>query len=147
MALRIPPLLWLLLCGLLMRPAILLPAGSGMQWRPLAWPLLLAGMLIMTGAAASFVRRHTTLHPQQPQVSNTLVTDGLFRYSRNPMYLGMALCLAGWALWLAQVWAWPGVAVFVAVITRWQIVPEERILAAKFGGAYAAYCRRTRRWL
>ena len=63
------------------------------------------------------------------------------------MYLGMALLLAAWALHLAQTAAWTGVAVFAAWITRFQIIPEERILTGKFGDAYRAYCRRTRRWI
>ena len=76
-----------------------------------------------------------------------MVTDGIYRYSRNPMYLGMALLLAAWALWLGNAAAWLGIVLFVALINRYQIRPEERILAAKFGDDYHSYCRRTRRWL
>ena len=76
-----------------------------------------------------------------------MVTDGIYRYSRNPMYLGMALLLAAWALWLGNAAALLGIVLFVALINRYQIRPEERILAAKFGDDYRNYCRRTRRWL
>ena len=86
------------------------------------------------------------MHPRAPERSSRLVTGGVYRFSRNPMYLALALFLLAWALWLGNGAAlvWP--ALFAAYLTRFQIVPEERALAAKFGQEYAQYCRRVRRW-
>jgi protein-S-isoprenylcysteine O-methyltransferase Ste14 len=75
------------------------------------------------------------------------VTHGLYRISRNPMYVGSVLLLLGWAVYLSALLPFAGIAVFVAYITRFQIRPEERVLAALFGEAYANYAARVRRWL
>lgn len=75
-----------------------------------------------------------------------MVDSGVFGFSRNPIYLGMALILVAWALWLAAPFAWLGVLLFVVVITCWQIVPEEEILLNKFGEPYRLYCQKVRRW-
>lgn len=99
------------------------------------------------GGVAAFRRHRTTVNPHTPDKSRLIVADGIYRFSRNPMYLGMVLLLAAWAQHLAQAAAWAGVAVFAAWITRFQIIPEERVLSAQFGDAYRAYCRRTRRWI
>ena len=79
---------------------------------------------------------------------STVVTGGIYRVTRNPMYLGMALVLVGWCVALGTV---PGlvvsVTVLVAYLTRFQIVPEERVLTDKFGDDYTAFTHRTRRWI
>ena len=76
-----------------------------------------------------------------------LVTDGIYAHSRNPMYVGQALLLAAWAVWLAHALAPLGAVAFVLYITRFQILPEERALAARFGDDWRAYRARVRRWL
>ncbi|MGF6147737.1 Putative protein-S-isoprenylcysteine methyltransferase [Kingella potus] len=145
--LKIPPLAVMLLCAVLMyalaawRPADL-PA---MPW--LAVLVAAAAFGIMLAGVAAFHRHRTTANPHTPEQSRLVVSDGIYRFSRNPMYLGMVLLLAAWALQLAQAAAWAGVAVFAAYITRFQIIPEERILSVRFGEAYRAYCCQTRRWL
>lgn len=113
----------------------------------LAVILAAAGLAIAAIALLAFLRAGTTADPRDPAQSRHLVTHGIYRASRNPMYLGMALILAAWAIWLAHPLAWPGIAGFVFAITRWQILPEERILEGKFGASYRAYCQQTRRWL
>ena len=100
----------------------------------------LAGLL-------AFRKAKTTVNPLTPSKSATVVTTGVYRLTRNPMYLGLALILLGLAVYLASVWALFGPLVFAAYITRFQIVPEERILTARFGTAYSAYCAQVRRWL
>jgi protein-S-isoprenylcysteine O-methyltransferase Ste14 len=75
------------------------------------------------------------------------VATGVYSFTRNPMYLGMASILLAWAVLLASPWALLGPALFVAYITRFQIVPEERVLAKLFGESFAAYTRRVRRWI
>jgi protein-S-isoprenylcysteine O-methyltransferase Ste14 len=75
------------------------------------------------------------------------VTSGIYRVTRNPMYVGLTLSLCAWGFWLGRPIAALGPLTFVAFIDRLQIVPEERALTARFGQAYADYRRRVRRWL
>lgn len=146
---RLPPLL---LTALLMAATA---AGAWAGWRlPLSGPwrvlggaVLLAGLALMLWAAASFRRARTTLDPRTPGRASTLVNGGPFAISRNPMYLGMALMLAGWAVLLAVPAGLAGVAVFVLWIDRRQIPPEEAAMRQLFGADYAAYCARVRRWV
>lgn len=75
------------------------------------------------------------------------MTGGIYRHTRNPMYLGQALVLLGGMLWLGSAVALLVVPLFVGWITRFQILPEERVLSARFGADYAAFRREVRRWL
>ena len=84
------------------------------------------------------------MHPEQ---TSRLVTGGIYQYTRNPMYLGMALVLTGIALYLADLSAFLGVALFVRYIGRYQIGPEEDMLLEKFGDEFETYQARVRRWL
>ncbi len=111
--------------------------------------LLVAGTggAIAAAGSIAFKRAGTTVNPLKPERASALVTGGVYRLTRNPMYLGMTLALAGFATWL---WWWPallGPVAFVAWITRFQIRPEERALGLRFGAAYQDYRRRVRRWL
>lgn len=122
------------------------------QW--LAPPLALAGgLLLALGGIAidlisvwQFRRARTTINPLKPQSSSALVTQGIFGFSRNPMYLGMLTILCGWALYLGNLLALPCLPLFVAYLTRFQIMPEERVLTRLFGPAFVDYCQRVRRW-
>lgn len=148
MALKIPPPLWFAACALLMWALATMPVKAGVPsslW--LAALCLVLAMAFIIPALYSFWRAHTTANPLHPEQTRYLVRHGIYRVSRNPMYLGMAWLLAAWAAWLGHILAWPGVALFILVITRWQIVPEEQVLQGKFGDTYRDYCRRTRRWL
>jgi len=89
----------------------------------------------------------TTFNPLDPARASALVTVGIYRVSRNPMYLSLLLLLVAYAVRLGAWVEWLGPAFFAAYVTRFQIIPEERILTEKFGEAYLAYQRRTRRWL
>ena len=109
--------------------------------------VLVSGLGVIATAIAQFVRARTTVDPLHPDAASTLVSGGIFRLSRNPMYLGMALVLAAWALWLGNGAAALLVVGFVAWIARFQIAPEERALRAHFGDAFDAYAQRVRRWI
>lgn len=100
----------------------------------------------MAGLLA-FRRAKTTVNPMTPQRSRSVVSTGVYRFTRNPMYLGLVFFLLAWAVYLVSAWALLGVPVFMAYITRFQIQPEERVLAARFGKSYTDYCARVRRWL
>ncbi|MFC3624896.1 methyltransferase family protein [Vogesella amnigena] len=145
---RVPPPLVGLLCALLMYglhgwlPQAVMPLPAA-----LAWPLVALGLLLDGSAVLSFLRLRTTVNPLRPQNSSALVVSGFYRISRNPMYLGMLCLLLAWALWLGNWLSVLGPLLFVLWISRFQIAPEERALAAHFGDGYRAYCQRVRRWL
>ncbi len=117
------------------------------------WRLPVCAVLFGVGTALDvvgllhFLRARTTVNPLDPAATTSLVTGGLYRYTRNPMYLGFALLLLAWGLFLANVAALIGVAAFVLYMNRFQIVPEERALEARFGAEYSRYCARVRRWI
>ncbi|WP_345776608.1 isoprenylcysteine carboxylmethyltransferase family protein [Pseudoxanthomonas sp. PXM02] len=108
---------------------------------------VVAGLLLNLLPKLVFGRAGTTVNPLRPTSSRALVTTGLHGFSRNPMYLGHALLLLAWACWLQHPAALVGMATYIAYVTRYQIVPEERALFARFGSTYAAYQARVRRWL
>ncbi len=83
----------------------------------------------------------------KPQSATSLVSSGVYRQTRNPMYVGLLLVVVAWAVLLSAPWTLLGPLCFVAYIGRYQIAPEERVLAGLFGSEYAAYQARVRRWL
>ncbi len=140
---RVPPPVVALLVALLMW----LATGRQWQW---AWPVGLCwavGLAIDASGLWAFWRQRTTINPLHPERASALVERGIYRHTRNPMYLGLLCLLLGWTLALGQWAALLGPLVFVVYITRFQIVPEERVLLAHFGAAYDDYRQRVRRWL
>jgi protein-S-isoprenylcysteine O-methyltransferase Ste14 len=115
--------------------------------------LTVAGGLALLGFAfdatgiLAFLRAKTTVNPMQPQKSATLVTTGIYRLTRNPMYVGMLCLLCAWGVFLGSAWVAIGPVAFVLYINLFQIAPEERMLAVLFGADYADYTARVRRWL
>ena len=143
-------------------PPLALAAGLALWMGWVGWPsespafslrwfvpagLVLAGVALALAGVQAFRRAMTTVNPLQPLAASAMVTGGVYRISRNPMYLGMALGLLGWGLWLGDWRVLPAVPVFVAWPQRYQIAPEERALAARFGPAFRLYCAQVRRWL
>ena len=143
-----PPLVGALMAALMWWVAELPPALplSGGVRLALALPLAATGLAFDLLGLIAFRRSRTTVNPLQPQKASALVTGGVYRVTRNPMYVGMAFLLAGWAVYLASSWALLGPVVFIAYITRYQIAPEERVLRERFP-EFAAYAARVRRWL
>ncbi|MED5618902.1 methyltransferase family protein [Ideonella sp. BN130291] len=109
--------------------------------------LFVAGFAVRAIAQLSFVRARTTINPLSPSGSSALVSAGIYRYTRNPMYLGRLLQLAGWAVFLSNALAALLVPVYVLYINRFQVRPEERALLERFGSQYAAYQQKVPRWL
>jgi protein-S-isoprenylcysteine O-methyltransferase Ste14 len=107
---------------------------------------LLAATIGIAGLRA-FQRVRTTPNPLQPEKASSLVTDGIYRHTRNPMYVALALALLGWAAWLGHALAPLGVVAFVAWMDRLQIPPEEHALRTLFGDEFTRYCNEVRRWL
>lgn len=147
--LRVPPLLQLVLLGLGMTfAALVLPRTwvlDGSLW--LALLLGISGVFICLAGVYSFRRFQTTVDPRYPSRSSALVTAGIYRYSRNPMYLGMLLLLAAWAVYLERLVSFAALPVFVIYMRRFQILPEERHMAAQFGNDYLQYKNTVRQWL
>ncbi len=122
------------------------------QWIAAPWNRLgvlpgALGIAIDAAALMSFRRARTSINPMVPSKATRLVTDGVFRMSRNPMYLGLLLLLIGWALWLGSASVWLVPPAFAGVITFAQIRPEERALGQLFGAQYLAYRRGVARWI
>ena len=147
---RIPPPLVVVIIGGVMwlisrvTPQVILPDGLRLE--------IVAGLvgfaLAMGGAGIrAFARARTTIDPVNLESASALVTTGIFRLSRNPMYVGFAALLTAWAIWLKAPWASTGVLAFVAFTWRFQILPEEQAMSTKFGSPYDDYRNRVRRWL
>lgn len=109
--------------------------------------LVAAGLAFDLFGLLAFRASRTTINPLKPACASVLVTGGVYRITRNPMYVGMGLLLLAWAVHLSALLPFAGPVAYVLYITRFQIRPEERVLAEIFGGAYAAYAARVRRWL
>ncbi len=109
--------------------------------------ILSMGFMIGVSGLISFRRARTTIDPLTPHKSSALVVTGVYQYSRNPMYLAVAVCLFALAVYLAAPVSFVGIACFVGYITRFQVLPEERVLTQIFGDEYVAYQARVRRWI
>jgi protein-S-isoprenylcysteine O-methyltransferase Ste14 len=148
--LKIPPPVVALLTGLLMwllgKVLPLVPFRLPLQ-SLLSVLVLITGVVLIAVSVALFIRAKTTIEPTRPGRAATLVVTGFNRISRNPMYLGMLLVLLAWTLWLGNLLAFIGLPLFVLYMNRFQISPEERFLAEKFGQQYEDYLARVRRWL
>lgn len=112
-----------------------------------AAPIMVIGFSIDVISVLAFLRAKTTVSPLNPSGAKELVTGGLYRISRNPMYLGLALLLTGWAIWLGNPLCLLVLAGFTTWMTIFQIKPEEEALREIFGAEYEAYSKRVRRWV
>lgn len=151
---RIPPLALMLLfaLGMGMIAASELPGATLFDAAPvrrlaLVVTLALAGLIVIAAAAISFRRAQTTLDPREPARTSALVSSGIFRYSRNPIYVGFVLWLTAWASYLADLYAFALIPLYVLSLDRQQITHEEMHLRELFGQPYVDYCQRVRRWL
>ena len=115
--------------------------------------IVIAGALVVVGGIfavsgfRAFGRAKTTVDPINIEEASSLVISGIYRYTRNPMYLGLTALLLAWTVYLGVPWVILGPVAFMLFITRFQIIPEERVLREKFGAAYASYQQEVRRWL
>ena len=109
--------------------------------------LIVAGLGIAVAGIRAFLKLKTTVDPRTPEKATELVVIGIYKYSRNPMYLGVLLVLMGVAVYLGALSAIIGIASFVAFINKFQIEPEEIALQEKFGERYAQYAQKVGRWM
>lgn len=148
--LKVPPVVLVFIAGALMwtlalafpGASFLFPAAkvAGIAFGGLGVAVALLGVWAFRSAG-------TTVDPRVPDQSATLVVRGVYRISRNPMYLGFLLVLMGWGVILGNVPAFALLPAFVFYMNRFQIIPEERYMNAKFGEAFRQYTRKVRRWV
>jgi len=147
--LRIPPvvvgLAFAVAMWTLTRYALALTVVSVAYWMALI-PAVCGALFAIAGVTA-FRRGRTTVNPMTPGASTAIVTNGVYRWSRNPMYVGFAMVLLGWVLYLGNLSAALLLPCYLLYMNRYQITPEERALQQKFGSEYDNYTQRVRRWL
>ena len=148
---RLPPLLLTFVLAILMwgtarfwpRLSFDLPAA-----RLLAALIAVSGIAICTLGVVSFRRARTTVDPTRPAKASALVVSGIYRLSRNPMYLGFLLLLLAWGVYLSHLLSLlVAPPAFVLYLNRFQIPSEEQALESLFGDDYRAYRQEVRRWL
>lgn len=147
---RIPPPILLVAKGLAM-----VAAASALPAAPLPLPFRIGGFALAFGlaglfgapAVSAFAAARTTINPVHIDHASTLVTTGIYARSRNPMYVALTALVAALAFALGNAWLLAAPVVYAAYLGRYQIAPEERAMAARFGTDYAAYKARVRRWL
>jgi protein-S-isoprenylcysteine O-methyltransferase Ste14 len=150
LALKLPPVALVVIVAALMwiassaTPtfAFFLPAKS-----LASLSLAAIGAVTCLSGVVSFRRAKTTVNPLKPHSTSSLVVSGIYRYTRNPMYLGFALVLLAWAAFLSNLAALAFLPAFIWYMNRFQIGPEERALASLFVHEYPAYRAKVRRWV
>jgi protein-S-isoprenylcysteine O-methyltransferase Ste14 len=148
--LKVPPPIVALLVGVAMWVAAhLLPAVQFAAQSRLVYAGACAGFGVIVALLGfwAFRQAKTTINPVNPEKASSLVTGGIYSYTRNPMYVGLTALLVGWAIRLSVPWVLLGPVAFMLYLTRFQIIPEERVMSSKFGRDYDEYRKRVRRWL
>lgn len=105
------------------------------------------GITFALAGVLSFRKARTTVDPTKPTSSSTIVDSGVYRISRNPMYVGFLFILLGWCVYLSNLIAFVFLPLYILYLNRFQIIPEEHILGTKFGDEYMRYKYSVRRWL
>ncbi len=147
---RIIPAVQVIITAILMLLiAEFVPLGqiAGAWQLPLVVVLGIAGAGLIVVCGVAFIRARTTVHPAYPERTSTLVVEGLYCISRNPMYLGFLLILLAWGVFLGSIPAFTPIPLFIGYITKYQILFEERALEQKFGDRYQQYKSKVRRWI
>ena len=147
--LRVPPVALTVLFAVLMwLVSAYSPLTVVLPWRSaMALTFFSVGLATALAGVVSFRQAKTTVNPLIPDATTAMVTSGIYRFSRNPMYLGFFLALVGWATYLSHLLAFALLPLFVLYINRFQIPPEERALSKKFPQEFTAYKDSVRRWL
>lgn len=145
---KIPPPIVTLICALIIYfSSLFFPSYTFPLFNALSILSLGSGLLLIFLAVNSFKKSQTTINPLQPDLASSLVTDGVFKYSRNPMYLGMLFILIFISLRFNLIGGSLVALGFVIYITKYQIVPEEIAMVKLFNDKFIAYKSRVRRWL
>lgn len=148
--LKIPPVALFLLVGAgmwLLSSVAPVPYLAFPRHKFVAAVCVFLGLLIGVAGVLAFRSARTTVDPRFPEKSSAVVQNGIYRWSRNPMYLGLLIILLGWALFLADGFSLLGLPLLVGYLNRFQIRPEEQAMASRFGDEYRTYAETVRRWL
>ncbi|NOQ94961.1 MAG: DUF1295 domain-containing protein [Methylophaga sp.] len=148
--LRIPPPIYMLMmAGLMWLLSHFLPIAQIVTapWNQFGFLMMFIALFTDGVSLIQFFRVHTSINPLHPEKANTLVVTGMYRLTRNPMYLGLLLLLIGWAMVLGSASSFIVLPLFVVILTVQQIIPEEEVLEQKFGQQYRDYKQSVRRWL
>lgn len=150
MSLKIPPVIVFLLAIVLLFIIRSLTNYYTFEHAYLKW---LGGLFYVIGGIIGLMgimefRKHqTTVDPTQPNKASSIVTTGVYKFTRNPMYLGMLFGLTGATLFYGNPLSSLSILFFIVYMTIFQIKPEEKSLKAKFGREYKQYVSNTRRWI
>lgn len=109
--------------------------------------ITITGVIFGFSGVISFKKSNTSVDPTKPESADTLVSSGIYRVSRNPMYLSLVFLLIAMVLYLESLWSIIVVCLFVVYMNRFQIIPEERAMIKLFGNEYVDYMQRVRRWI
>jgi protein-S-isoprenylcysteine O-methyltransferase Ste14 len=148
--LKVPPVALVFICAGLMWVADASAPRFGFQFRSqalVAGAFVFVGMIVSMLGVIEFRRAKTTVNPTKPTSSSSLVEGGIYKWTRNPMYLGFLLVLSGWAVWLGNYVGFAVLPAFVTYMNSFQIWPEERALESIFGEEFARYRSQVRRWI
>ncbi len=148
--LKVPPVALTIIVGVLMFACVKAFPNASFAFpgmKIFAAVVLVAAVVVGVVSVHTFRRHETTVNPLAPGNASAIVTEGIYGYTRNPMYLALALALAAWGVYLGNVASLALVAVFVVYLTRFQIRPEERALEGLFGDEFRDYAHRVRRWI
>jgi len=108
---------------------------------------IVLGFIVTFSSARNFKKKDTTVNPMKPNETSKLVTDGFFKITRNPMYLGMLLFLLGLSIYNGLIVGLIFLPLFVGYITYFQIIPEENAMLELFGEEFTVYMKKVRRWI
>ncbi len=125
-------------------PQVAMPSGIRL---PVSLAILIMGVAFSVAGVMSFRLARTTINPTRPEKASALVSTGIYRVTRNPMYLGILLVLVAWAVFLSSPWSLLTAVGFVLYMNHFQIAPEERALSELFGKEFGSYKANVRRWL
>ncbi|WP_297324113.1 isoprenylcysteine carboxylmethyltransferase family protein [Nitrosomonas sp.] len=117
----------------------------GEEWVAIALSML--GCTLIIVAAIQFISARTTVNPLTPESATEIVTQGIYKLSRNPMYVGFLVMLVAWGVFLENILSLLLLPLFVLYLNRFQIMPEEKALLTKFGDGYGQYLKSVRRWV
>lgn len=126
-------------------PLLILSGGVNVAMQALGWLLIVSSVIFVTAALIIFRRHRTGIYPNQP--ASTIVKNGPYRYTRNPMYLGMTAVYIGISLLTNMLWPLLVLPILIAILQSTVIRREESYLREAFGEAYESYCRDVRRWI
>ena len=142
-----PPVVTLVSALLIFFSKELFPSYAFDYQSMLSIGVFISGLMILVSAVSLFKKKETTVNPMSHEKASSLVVDGVFKYTRNPMYLGMSVVLLSISIQFNLIGGLLIISLFVTYITVFQIIPEEEAMEENFGEEYLSFKKSTRRWI